>query len=68
VRKWITFHGLAINVNTDLELFSLIKPCGLDAEMTSMSEIKKETVSMVKVKESVVDCFSGNFQLDRLEG
>ena len=64
VRKWISFHGLAINVNMDLDLFSMIKPCGLDVEMTSISEIKKKTVHMQKVKERIVDHFCRNFQLD----
>ena len=64
VRKWISFHGLAINVNMDLDLFSMIKPCGLDVEMTSISEIKKKTVHMQKVKERIVDHFCRNFRLD----
>jgi lipoate-protein ligase B len=38
VRKWVSFHGLAVNVNTDLKLFSMIKPCGLDVEMTSQKK------------------------------
>ena len=40
VRRWVTFHGLALNVNTDLKLFQWIKPCGLDVEMTSMAAIQ----------------------------
>ena len=66
VRKWISFHGLAINVNTDLNLFSMIKPCGLDVEMTSISGIKKKTVHMQKLKERIADHFCGNFQLERV--
>lgn len=39
VRRAITFHGLALNVNTDLSYFRRIVPCGLDwAEVTSMAE------------------------------
>ncbi len=40
VKKWITFHGVAINLNMRLEDFRGIRPCGLDAEvMTSAHEI-----------------------------
>ena len=38
VRRGITFHGLALNVNTDLSYFNRIIPCGLDwADVTSMA-------------------------------
>ena len=30
VTNWVTYHGFALNVNTDLSYFHLIKPCGLD--------------------------------------
>ncbi|VAX37155.1 Octanoate-[acyl-carrier-protein]-protein-N-octanoyltransferase [hydrothermal vent metagenome] len=61
VRRWITFHGLAINVNTDLNLFSLIKPCGLDVIMTSMADIKKYKIDMQEVKDKVVVLFKKYF-------
>jgi lipoate-protein ligase B len=39
VRRGITFHGLALNVNTDLSYFTRIVPCGLTwAEVTSMAK------------------------------
>ena len=66
VRKWISFHGLAINVNTDLGLFSMIKPCGLDVEMTSISKIKDEAIEMYKVRERIIYHLSKNFQLECL--
>ncbi|OGX39889.1 MAG: lipoyl(octanoyl) transferase [Omnitrophica WOR_2 bacterium RIFCSPHIGHO2_02_FULL_50_17] len=63
VKKWVAFHGLAINVCTDLEVFDLIKPCGLDIRMTSMTRLKGEPVDMGGVKERLVECFSRGFGL-----
>ena len=57
VRKWVTYHGLGINVNTDLSLFNLIKPCGLDVRMTSMQKLKGHAVAMQDVKTKVVELF-----------
>lgn len=38
-RKWVTFHGLALNVTTDLSYFRRINPCGFDASvMSSLDE------------------------------
>jgi lipoate-protein ligase B len=38
-RKWVTFHGLALNVTTDLAYFRRINPCGFEASvMTSMAD------------------------------
>jgi len=63
VRKWISFHGLAININTNLSLFSLIKPCGLPIEMTSMEEITGENLDINDVKKRLIACFKNHFQL-----
>ncbi len=64
VRRWVTFHGLAINVNTDLKLFQWIKPCGLDVEMTSMAAIKGREVNLDDVKKTVKKSFEQVFGLE----
>jgi lipoyl(octanoyl) transferase len=39
-RKWVTFHGLALNVTTDLSYFARINPCGFEATvMTSLAQL-----------------------------
>jgi len=49
-RKWVTFHGLALNVSTDLSYFARIQPCGFDARvMTSMSAELGRDVAMQPV-------------------
>ena len=65
VRKWVSFHGLAVNVNTDLTLFSMIQPCGLKVKMTSVAEIKKSAIDMAEAKKKMTECFCKIFQLDQ---
>ena len=53
-RRWITFHGLALNVSTDLSYFARFNPCGFDAMvMTSMSRELGREVPMASVKEAL---------------
>lgn len=61
VKKWVSFHGAAININTDLNLFSMIKPCGLDVQMTSMREIKGRGIDMNMVKARLIKVFCRHF-------
>ncbi|MBF0521539.1 MAG: lipoyl(octanoyl) transferase LipB [Candidatus Omnitrophica bacterium] len=65
VRKWVTFHGIGININTDLDLFSLIKPCGLDVSMTSLSRIKNKSIKMQDVKIKLLDVFQAVFNVSQ---
>ena len=62
VRKWVTYHGLGINVNTDLSLFKLIRPCGLDVRMSSMQKIKGHVIDMQDVKLKTIEQFQGHFR------
>jgi lipoyl(octanoyl) transferase len=50
-RRWVTFHGLALNVSTDLSYFHRINPCGFQAEvMTSIVEELGVGVAMDDVR------------------
>lgn len=50
-KKWVTMHGFAFNINTNLEHFKLINPCGLSKEVTSLEEQigYKEDIEKVKL-------------------
>ena len=51
VTEWVTCHGFALNVNTDLSYFELIRPCGLDpSTMTSMAKLKGQLIPIDEVK------------------
>ncbi len=65
ISSWITMHGFALNVNTDLELFNGIVPCGIrDKDVTSMSLETGGVVSIQKVKDSLISKFFANFAYD----
>jgi lipoate-protein ligase B len=64
VKKWVSFHGIGINVNTDLNYFSLIKPCGLDVQMTSMKSILKKEVDMDEVKAKAIRLLNRTFHVE----
>jgi lipoate-protein ligase B len=67
VKRWVTMHGFALNVSTDLARFAAINPCGLDAAvMGSMSSELGRPISLDAVKAAVRDTFAEVFarQLD----
>jgi lipoyl(octanoyl) transferase len=54
VRKWVTMHGLALNVSIDLDRFAAIHPCGFPASvMTSMARELGRPVDFAAVKRSL---------------
>jgi len=54
VSKFVTYHGMAINIQNDLSIFELITPCGLDGvEMTSVLKETNKCCSMSQVKEGL---------------
>jgi len=51
VSRFVTMHGFALNVNTDMRYFSYINPCGLTFGVTSISQELGRETDMVEVKE-----------------
>ncbi|MBI4490805.1 MAG: lipoyl(octanoyl) transferase LipB [Deltaproteobacteria bacterium] len=67
VRKGITYHGLALNVSTDLTYFNRIIPCGLAwAEMTSIQKEVGREVPLEQVKEEFLRHFLQKFHYAEL--
>jgi lipoyl(octanoyl) transferase len=64
VRRGVSMHGFAFNVNTDLEHFRWINPCGLSKGVTSVAELTGARVDFVKVSQLVGSYFAKTFQRD----
>ena len=65
VQHWISFHGFAINVKTDLKKFYTIKPCGMEpSTMTSIQTILGRKVSFDNVKKNTIKNFKDVFDAE----
>ncbi|MGD9111074.1 MAG: lipoyl synthase [Desulfobacterales bacterium] len=62
VRKWVTYHGIALNVNSDLNGFEWIVPCGHPEEnMTSLQSRLEDPINLPEVKERFLKEFRKSF-------
>ncbi len=67
ISRWITMHGFAFNINTDLNLFSGIIPCGIkDKEVTSLSKILGREIDMNEIKSKIKNRFAFHFGHDEI--
>ena len=61
-RRWITYHGFALNIAKNMPHFDLIVPCGIaEAGIVGVSEIAGRTVSFEEASEAVIEAFADSF-------
>ncbi len=69
LKKWISSHGIALNVNNNLETFSMIVPCGRPSEIvTSLSKELGREVDMDRLKTLFTEHFCRAFAYDKASG
>jgi lipoyl(octanoyl) transferase len=63
ISRWVTSHGFAFNVTTDVDFFNLIVPCGIaDRGVTSLSKEIGRAAEMADVEDRFVDQFASVFE------
>lgn len=68
LKRWVTMHGFAFNVNTDMENFKWICPCGLrDRGVTSLKQITGITQNFERLNDLVLDYFCRVFNLEPVD-
>jgi lipoate-protein ligase B len=59
--NWVSLHGFALNINTDLSFFDMIRPCGLNVKMTSMEGQLNNSIDTDMVKIQIIQHISEVF-------
>lgn len=69
IARWITSHGFAFNVSTDLSHFDLIVPCGIrNRGVTSLDRVLGKTVRIREVEDAITRAFARVFDREVVEG
>lgn len=65
ISQWVTMHGLALNVNTELSAFSAIVPCGIsDRGVTSLARELGREIDVAEVEQRAASHFAGLFEAE----
>ncbi|MDD2736760.1 MAG: lipoyl synthase [Desulfuromonadaceae bacterium] len=68
VKKWVAYHGIALNVNEDVSNFNLINPCGIPGQtITSINNERGEQQNSEHIKQNIVKNFKKSFGYSRAE-
>ncbi len=66
--RWITLHGVSLNVSTDLSYYDKIIPCGLDRSIAGVCSLKSKekdlNIDINRVASQWLESFAKNFQLE----
>lgn len=67
IRKWITMHGMALNVNVDKRYFDMINPCGITEFGVASLEDFKPDADIESVKTELIRSFENVFNIELIE-
>ena len=67
IRRWVTYHGLALNLSTDLSYFDSIVPCGIEGcQMTSLARLGLKDIGVAEFTNSLCENFRKIFGYAKL--
>ena len=66
--RWVTMHGLALNVNTKLKYFENIIPCGIQGkDVTSIEKETGEKIDIIQIEKKIINNLSKVFEFKVLD-
>lgn len=64
VKNWVTYHGLAFNIDVNQEHFRMIRPCGLSIETVSVNELRDANVDLSVARTMVIRQLGALLEMD----